>query len=983
MSDFLNQFLQEQNNKGLKSRDKKVREQYASPILHQTNENPLLTFIIDRRLEKRELTKFKLLLQSKGINNYQILNSIKLKTLPKDDNKTQWKIYANYKWDFSKYIPKWSKIISFGKSIFSITESNDLDCSVIVDDENSNSGKKEERNSIVQGFYDLLLKRTYFFDPLTSCYVYPVDSWNDLFFKTKGVFKNNFEKKFLSTQIEIAKDHEVKPQRIPQINKIAIPEHKVNTWLVDKIEEEQEKKDIEIGFDTETKGLDPWSKNGKIICLTISYNGMEGYYLPADSIDPNILKQYLRNKLFIGTNLKYDTKWIHLHYNIPFTHLRIGGDTEQAQAVINGMSRKGLKSGAYLWTKYGGYDRDLDRYIEKHKRCKKDYSLIPFNIMFPYATIDPCASLLVHREQMKYIKDMDYYYPNEERPEFTLRSYYDFRIKVLNLYQEIECVGIGINFEVMAEREKEITKEINEVKEELYKSFGTRSINFGSDEQLSDLLESKGWPIFERGIKGYSKTGAEFLKKWEELGYEEATLLLQLREKEKIYSTYIGYEKDGKLTGIKKYIRDDGLIHSEYRSMLTMSGRHRGRTPNPQNWPSHGEKARLVRSYISPIHPYYQFLSTDYSGLQLRLACIASGDEAMRNAFINLGGDLHTMSAFNIFFKGKTFKLVDYKDNIYFPKDKIEIEKDKFVSMEELIEEGKASYFEDTLTLEDCLKMKKYSNHVSNMRFRAKSFNFGLIFGASAFTVAQQNISGAWSIQECEDYISENDLWNNFSSNVQRMTKKEQDKAFEMPKYKKKTDEEIQEWCYYLTVASHVRQLFFKAYPGLDRWIKNTTSLAKKQGYTRSVYGAIRRLPYLTYDSNRTNDVDMKKYSNNLNISLNSPIQSMEAYIVNRWMLNIKEELTNRNMKSCMNGQIHDAKESLVHENEIKDYALFVHIIGEKDYPEYNGIPLEVESNLANYWQDNELWDMGNELKVDKENNKVWKITKEGLEEIA
>jgi hypothetical protein len=260
------------------------------------------------------------------------------------------------------------------------------------------------------------------------------------------------------------------------------------------------------------------------------------------------------------------------------------------------------------------------------------------------------------------------------------------------------------------------------------------------------------------------------------------------------------------------------------------------------------------------------------------------------------------------------------------------------------------------------------------MRFRAKSFNFGLLFGATAFTVAIQNIEPFWSLEDCRTYIDENELWENYQNHL--------DKLLNSGKYSGRFSlEENEEKCLYWTVANDVRTKFFKTYPGLEKWINTTTEKAKKTGYTRSVYGAIRRLPYLTFTPTRENDVDIRKYNNNLNIALNSPIQHMESIIINRWMLEINREIKDKAMKSCMNGQIHDAKESLVHEKEIADYIKLVHRIGEKDYPEYDGIPLEVESNLSNYWQDNELWDMGNEIKI--ENDKVYRIIDDELFEVA
>jgi len=161
------------------------------------------------------------------------------------------------------------------------------------------------------------------------------------------------------------------------------------------------------------------------------------------------------------------------------------------------------------------------------------------------------------------------------------------------------------------------------------------------------------------------------------------------------------------------------------------------------------------------------------------------------------------------------------------------------------------------------------------------------------------------------------------------------------------------------TVACDVRKKYFKYYSDLNAWIEKTKKEAQRQGYVRSPYGAIRRLPQLTYQGR---NVDQKKNANLLNIALNSRIQNMEVVVVHRAMLKINKCFKDHNMKSRFFGQVHDSGETYTHKEEtdfvwskIKEYS-------KEYYPEYNGINLDLEGNLSDYFGKNELWHMGQDL---------------------
>lgn len=923
----------------------------TSPILYSSSDNPQYSFIVDKHISSREVSLLKKAIEKHKIEDYQILYALQVILTPKDLKKTLWKQYRDYKWDYTKYIPINSKIISFGRSLFSITRSNDLDCSLIGDDENTSS-KKKETFSIVQGFYDTILWKTSFYDPLTKCQVFPVDGWEDLIDKENGLFKSNFEYWFFNKQIYRSRIHNSPLTKIKKLNRVFV--ENPNQFLLEKINDK-----ITIGFDTETKGLDCFSNDGKIICVTISYDGYTGYYLKWDDIDTSILANYLKHKSLIGSNLKYDVKWTSVKGNIPIDYFNIAGDTVLLQHLINEMMRKGLKSGTYLYTPYGGYDYELDKYLEAHPEIKNDYSKLPFNLLFDYATIDPCMSLQVHKACFDYLQILDKRINGSNPYGYSLEKYYkEIVCPSVCMFSEMEIHGMYIDKDILREESKKLQEEIIEIKKDILKDIGEENnisfilddeeetddfsvmdlmggvtldvarsyTNISSTDQLGKKILELGWRIDEYNEKGIPKTGETQLKEWEKQGYTLATKILKYRERSKILTTYVGIEKDQ--SGIYKWLHDNGKLHPIYNAFGTLSHRHRGSAPNPQNFISHGEKAKIARAFITTLSKYYAFLSTDYSGLQLRLIAMVSKDKEMVKTFKYEDGDLHMRTAYNVMLK--------------------------YIMKIPSIEEAKKLRKEGS----DEIKEK-----INDYRYKAKSQNFSICFGSSAVTIMEQSIKPEWKENDLDLYIKSNELETILLKHYKNIV----DKKYSFIRYSENKKENMLNAKYY-TVASDVREKFFNSYTGLNDWIEGTRLLAKKQGYVVSVYGCIRRLPYLLIDpENEDNkDVNKGKYHNLLNICLNSPIQNMEAIVMTRSLLQIWKITKERNYKSFLFGTIHDAKEAQVYigDNEWKDYIKLTQTIATKDYPEYDGIPLEVESNIANFYGRNELWDMGRKVSI-------------------
>lgn len=627
-------------------------KQIASPILYSSVpdiEDIEYTFLVDKYLSKREITVLQKAIEKKIVSGYQILYALRVIPTEKDLKKTVWEFYYTRRWDYSIYIPRWSKVFSFGKSLFSLTGSNDLDCSLVRDEDSNDSSKKKEKLSIIQGFYDTILWKTSFFSSELLCEIYPVDGWESLIKEETGLFKNSFEYWFFNKQMVLAKKKVLSSFKIKKLNTVIVDNP--NEFL----KQHSDNKEL-IGYDLETNGLDPWKKGAKIRCITIAFSSdpYTGYFLEFKDINKFVLSSFLKDRPLVGTNIKFDAKFTNVVASIPKRNIIIAGDTMQLQHICNEMMRKGLKAGAWLYTPYGGYDKELDTYLNTHPEIKNDYSKIPQKVLAPYASNDPCVSLLVHQELENYRDTLDALINKDNPYGYNLKWSYDtIIVPTLNMFTDIELTGMSVEMSILKEQSDKLKPVVVELEETIRKELKeTKEFNVASGTQLGKKLEELDWPIYDRDKRGIPKTGEPQLIEWEKKGYSLASTILKYREQKKLLSTYVGVEEEK--SGIYKWLRDDGKLHSQYHNFLALSWRHTSSSPNGQNFVAHGEKAVLSRSFLCPCSKDHAFLSTDYSGLQLRLAAIVSGDEQMVRAFKYEGGDIHLRTAYNVMLKYMT-----------------------------------------------------------------------------------------------------------------------------------------------------------------------------------------------------------------------------------------------------------------------------------------------------------------------------------------
>ena len=227
--------------------------------------------------------------------------------------------------------------------------------------------------------------------------------------------------------------------------------------------------------------------------------------------------------------------------------------------------------------------------------------------------------------------------------------------------------------------------------------------------------------------------------------------------------------------------------------------------------------------------------------------------------------------------------------------------------------------------VEDFLKVKNESPY-KEQRAIGKSSNFAFLFGGGSYSFTQDVIMKSWTYDECIDFLEE-----------KRITWKDDP---------------------FFAVGEEIRNSFFRTYPRLKEWHEKCHRTAEEEGCIYSVYGARRLLPELTYIGE---DSDSKELSKLYNKSKNSPVQNFEAVAIMRAMRELHSFYKENGMKSRLFGMIHDATQNYIHRDEQTILKKKIPEIFERDYPEYEGMKMEYEMDLADpYDVDNpSVWGFG------------------------
>jgi DNA polymerase-1 len=352
---------------------------------------------------------------------------------------------------------------------------------------------------------------------------------------------------------------------------------------------------------------------------------------------------------------------------------------------------------------------------------------------------------------------------------------------LIRVLNDMESTGVRIETGVLEQFSRELQSDILEKEENIYRLASTR-FNISSPRQLGEILFEKMEIIKDppKTKTGQYSTGEEVLV---DLVDKHVIIqeILDHRSMTKLLTTYV--ETLPKLINPRT-----GRVHTSFNQAVTSTGRLSSTNPNLQNIPIREERGREIRKAFIAADDQHVLLSADYSQIELRLMAHMSEDPAMIDAFLR-AEDIHTATASKIF----------------------------NVSLAEVTRE---------------------------MRGRAKTANFGIIYGISAFGLSQRlRISRAEAKELIEGY--------------------------------------------------------FRTYPGVRKYMEKTIQEARDKGYVSTLLGRRRYLP----DIHSKNAVVRGFAERN---AINAPIQGSAADIIKIAMVNIHHKMTKASFGSRMILQVHD-----------------------------------------------------------------------------
>jgi DNA polymerase-1 len=390
---------------------------------------------------------------------------------------------------------------------------------------------------------------------------------------------------------------------------------------------------------------------------------------------------------------------------------------------------------------------------------------------------------------------------------------------------DMEFEGVKIDIEFLKNYSKELEKDAKVFEENVYKTAGVR-FNLASPKQLGEVLfdKLKIDPKAKKTKTGQYATGEEVLQK---LAANNPIVedILGYRELTKLKSTYVD--------ALPEIINSKtGRVHTSYAQAVAVTGRLSSNNPNLQNIPIRSDRGREIRKAFIPRDANHVLVSADYSQIELRIVAAISGDPNMCEAF-KAGKDIHTATAAKVY----------------------------NVAEEEVTKE---------------------------MRYKAKSVNFGIIYGQGAFGLAENlRISRAEAKEIIDNYKKE--------------------------------------------------------FVGITSYMDNTINFAKENGFVETLMGRKRWLK----DIGSANFTVRGFAERN---AVNSPIQGTAADMIKLAMIRIHQAIKDAGLKSKMILQVHDELvfDALPEELELLKPIILDNMRAALPLP--NGVPVEAELGVGENW---------------------------------
>ena len=406
----------------------------------------------------------------------------------------------------------------------------------------------------------------------------------------------------------------------------------------------------------------------------------------------------------------------------------------------------------------------------------------------------------------------------------TKKLFEDIEIPLVKVLAAMETEGINLDVPFLNAMSIKMGAESDALEQKIYETAGEK-FNLASPKQLGDVLFDKlkiGGPKQKKTKTGQYATGEEVLS-YLANDNEIVRDILEWRQMVKLQSTYIDALPN-------QVDSKTGRVHTDYMQTVAATGRLSSNNPNLQNIPVRTERGRLIRKAFIARDENYTLVSADYSQIELRVIAALSGEENMIKAFQH-NEDIHKSTASKVF----------------------------NVPLEEVTRE---------------------------QRSHAKTVNFGIIYGVSAFGLSNQtNLSRSESADLIEAY--------------------------------------------------------YKSYPRLKSYISDQVDFARDHGYVQTVLGRRRYLK----DINSQNAIVRGGAERN---AVNAPIQGSAADIIKIAMINIHNKMKSENWKSKMLLQVHDELVFDVHNDELEKIQPMIKHEMENAFK--LEVPLVVDLGMGKNW---------------------------------
>ena len=455
-----------------------------------------------------------------------------------NDDKNIGDFVRAYTIELEKYIRPWSKVICTGRAIYSITQETEL---------------------TVEAFYAYRYVQSYFFAPQIKSWIFPVDDPFKFISLGSRKFLDTFSFHFFRHQVEQISTLDLCPVRIPELKVEIIKDP--NEFLKQYIG-----KEMKVAWDLETDGLLYYKC--RVICLTLSFDGKTGYYLPWEKIDPAVLTDFFEGKYQIGANLKFDVKFLMLN---GVENVHVDFDTMAAGHVLNEMRSNSLGSHGWIYTYYGGHEVPLLKYRKANKTIT-NYGQIPQVVLSDYAAKDAIITYKVYEQELKLLEE-----DREKRKgQPNLYDYFfNEMMPNINMYTKIEMNGVYMDIERLDRFYAQLYQKRKELEEIIFSDVGER-FNLSSTQELAKVIRDVlHWPdLGEKSKAGDFLTGSDALDEWEKRGYTLATTLKQWKEISTFIKTFTGTPENPE-SGWRQFVDSEGFLHPTYRVMMAESGRQK------------------------------------------------------------------------------------------------------------------------------------------------------------------------------------------------------------------------------------------------------------------------------------------------------------------------------------------------------------------------------------------------------------------------